>query len=70
MFERIQDWARRRAHAAAGRRRMRIAAELADELPRDVAVVIEGEGVRLLARRLRARSALDPALRSFLGRVR
>jgi hypothetical protein len=49
---------------------MRIAAELADELPRDVAVVIEGEGVRLLARRLRARSALDPALRSFLGRVR
>ncbi|HYG30150.1 MAG TPA: hypothetical protein VD887_08045 [Allosphingosinicella sp.] len=70
MFDRIRDWARRRAQAAAARRRLRIAAELAAELPRDVAVVIEGENVRLLARRLSERAALDPELRSLLGRVR
>ncbi|HEX8366542.1 MAG TPA: hypothetical protein VF603_14770 [Allosphingosinicella sp.] len=70
MFDRIQDWAQRRARAAAARRRLRIAAELAAELPRDVAVVIEGENVRLLARRLSERAALDPELRASLGRVR
>lgn len=69
MFDRIQDWAHRRARAAAARRRLRIAAELASELPRDVAVVIEGENVRLLARRLGERAALDPELRAPLGRL-
>jgi hypothetical protein len=70
MFEKIENWARRRARAAAAKRRLRIAAELASELPRDVAVVIEGEGVRLLARRLGERAALDPEMRAALGRVR
>jgi hypothetical protein len=70
MFERLEEWARQRAAAAAARRRLRIAAELAAELPRDVAVVIEGDGVRLLARRLDARAALDPEFRAALGRVR
>ncbi len=70
MFEKLESWARRRAEAAAARRRIRIAAELASELPRDVAVVIEGGGVRLLARRLPERAALDPELRALLGRVR
>ncbi|HEX8655592.1 MAG TPA: hypothetical protein VF693_10260 [Allosphingosinicella sp.] len=70
MFDRIQDWAQRRARAAAARRRLRIATELASELPRDVAVVIEGENVRLLARRLSERAALDPELRALFGRVR
>lgn len=70
MFEKIQDWAQRRARAAAARRRLRIATELASELPRDVAVVIEGEHVRLLARRLSERAALDTELRARLGRVR
>lgn len=70
MFERILDRARRCADAAAGRMRAGIAAGLAAELPRDVAVDIEGESVRILARGLRARSALDPELRSILGRVR
>ena len=70
MFERIEERGRRRAEAAVARRRLRIAAELASELPRDVAVVIEGKGVRLLARRLNERSALDPDLRAVLGRVR
>lgn len=70
MLDRIHDWARQRALAAAARRRLRIATELAAELPRDVAVVIEGENVRLLARRLRERAALEPELRALLGRVR
>jgi hypothetical protein len=70
MFAKIEDWARRRGEAAAQRRRLRIAAELASELPRDVAVMIEGEGVRLLARRLHARSVVDPGLRAAIGRVR
>jgi len=70
MFETIEEKARRRARAAADRRRLRIAKELASELPRDVAVVIEGDGVRLLARRLGERAALDPELRAALGRVR
>jgi len=70
MFERIQNWADRRARAAAARRRVRIATELASELPRDVAVVIEGDNVRLLARRLGERAALDPKLRGLLGRMR
>lgn len=70
MFDRIEEWARRRARAAADRRRLRIATELAAELPRDVAVVIEGDGVRLLARRLGERATLDPKLRAALGRVR
>jgi hypothetical protein len=70
MFDRIQDWAQRRARAAAAQRRLRIATELASELPRDVAVVIEGENVRLLARRLSERAALDPELRALFGRVR
>jgi hypothetical protein len=70
MFEKIQDLARRRGEAAAARRRLRIAAELASELPHDVAVLIEGQSVRLLARRLHERSALDPRLRAALGRVR
>jgi hypothetical protein len=70
MFEALKERARRIAAAAAARRRLRIAAELASELPRDVAVVIEGDGVRLLARRLGERAALDPELRSVLGRVR
>jgi hypothetical protein len=69
MLDRIQDWAQRRARAAAARRRLRIATELASELPRDVAVVIEGENVRLLARRLGERAALDPELRALLGRL-
>lgn len=70
MFERLEERGRRRAAAAAARRRLRIAAELAAELPYDVAVVIEGEGVRLLARRLNARAALDPEIRAALGRAR
>jgi hypothetical protein len=70
MFEKIEDEARRRAQAAAARRRLRIAAELASELPRDVAVLIEGDGVRLLARRLHERSAVDPKLRAAVARVR
>ena len=70
MFEKIEEKALRRARAAAVRRRLRIASELASELPYDVAVVIEGDGVRLLARRLNARAALDPDLRATLGRVR
>ena len=70
MFEKIEEKASRRAEAAARRRRLRIARELAAELPRDVAVVIEGEGVRLLARRLHERAALDPGLRGALARAR
>jgi hypothetical protein len=70
MFEKLEDRARRRAEAAASRRRFRIATELASELPRDVAVVIEGESVRLLARRLPERLALDPGVRAAMGRVR
>ena len=70
MFDRIEDEARRRAEGAARRRRLRLAAELAAELPRDVAVVIEGDGVLLLARNLHARAALDPELRAAAGRIR
>lgn len=70
MFEKIEERARQRAQAAAERRRLRIAAELASELPRDISVVIEGKGVRLLARRLHERAAVDPKLRTALGRVR
>ena len=70
MFQDLEDRARQRAEAAAARRRLRVAAELASELPRDIAVVIEGEGVRLLARRLPERLALDPGLRAAMGRVR
>jgi hypothetical protein len=33
-------------------------------------VLIEGDGVRLLARRLHERAAVDPRLRGALGRVR
>jgi hypothetical protein len=69
MFEELEVRARKRAHAEATRRRLRIAAALAAELPRDVAVVIEGEGVRLLARRLRERAAVDPEMRATLGRA-
>jgi len=70
MFERLESRALARAEAAAARRRVRIAAALAAELPRDVAVVIEGESVRLLARRLPQRAALDPELRGAIGRAR
>jgi hypothetical protein len=70
MLEGLEERARRRGAAAAARRRLRIARELAAELPRDVAVVIEGEGVRLLAKRLGDRAALDPELRAALARVR
>jgi len=70
MFEKLEEQARHRGEAKAARRRLRIAAELAAELPRDVAVVIEGEGVELLARRLNERSALDPEIRAAVGRVR
>ena len=59
MFEGLEARARTRAEAAAARRRLRIAAALAAELPRDVAVDVEGEDVRLLARRLQQRAALD-----------
>ncbi len=69
MFERLEARARTRAEAAAARRRLRIAKALAAELPRDIAVVIEGEGVRLLARRLPERAALDPELRALIGRI-
>jgi hypothetical protein len=69
MFQGIQDWAERRARAAATRRRLRLAAELASQLPSDVAVVIEGAHVRLLARRLGERAALDPELRALLGHL-
>lgn len=70
MFEGLEARARTRAEAASARRRLRIAAALSAELPRDVAVVIEGEGVRLLARRLPLRAAVDPELRGLIGRVR
>jgi hypothetical protein len=70
MFEKLEARARTRAEAAAARRRLRIAAALAAELPRDIPVVIEGEGVRLLARRLSERTALDPELRTVLARIR
>lgn len=69
MFEKLEVRARTRAEAAAARRRLSIAKELAAELPRDVAVVIEGEGVRLLARRLPERAALDPDMRAALART-
>jgi hypothetical protein len=70
MFDKLQERAERLARAAAKRRRIRIAAELAAGLPRDVAVVIEGPGVSLLAGRLPERAALDPGIRALLGRVR
>lgn len=70
MFEELEARAHKRAQAQAARRRLRIAAALAAELPRDVAVVIEGEGVRLFARRLPERAALDPGMRAALGRAR
>jgi hypothetical protein len=70
MFERFEKRVRARAEDAAARRRRGIARQLQAELPRDVAVVIEGDGVRLLARRLLERAALDPEMRAPLGKIR
>ena len=70
MFERILERVRRRAEARAARRRADIAERLARELPGGIVVEATDEGVRLSGPRLIRRSALDPALRRLLGRLR
>ena len=68
MFDRLEEHARRSAGARAERRRRQVAERLAEDLPRGIAVGSSGESVTLSGRGLKRRIALDPALRSLLGK--
>lgn len=70
MFERMMDRAARRAERRAKEAAMELAERVRAELPPGVeAEAIEG-GVRLAARGLKRRYALDPALRWLLAGLR
>jgi hypothetical protein len=68
MFERLSERARQAAEVRAEARRRELAAPLAAELPAGIEAAKVDGGVELTGRGLRRRLALDPELRSLIGR--
>jgi hypothetical protein len=69
-FGRLAERARARAEAHAAAAARRLAADAAAAAPAGVAVEAVAGGVRLSARGLKRRFALEPGLRWLIGRVR
>lgn len=63
MFESLMARAGRAADRYAAEQARRLAAALDEDLPSDIGIAVERDGVRLSGRALRQRLALDPALR-------
>jgi hypothetical protein len=70
MFQRLIERARRTGEVRAEARRQQLAAALAAELPAGIEAAKVDDGVELTGRGLRRRLALDPELRSLIGRTR
>ena len=70
MFETLMARVAARANDRAAEQARRIAARLAEALPRDVHARTDAEGVRLTGRGLKRRLALDPALKWTMAELR